>query len=890
MGIQKSKLEIIKLSMADSDDKEFNEPILYMETCVKENNRNLANNGFESVYQFFLSNSYSVNPETKKICNGYMKLLNLEQRLSLKMLLSRSDFELTDNSTERMSTNESDTSERSFNDGIDEMSVHTERTREASTLTTQRDYEREEEEEVTPEYDFSHFWLLERIRMFYMADSVFDLPRMIFTLVKQVENKKCFDIDFIPSPPSFKTKADLNKNIYLPLFSNNPAPLTLFNSFPIPLSNLPIIFNYYLKDDIKLGNVILIKFPTETQMHSGCYVFGYHFNFIGMINHKTLIGVFVNLNKSVNINTLYSDFPGVGDKITSINTISYFSLFQGCDIIELSDKSKYPQPTEMDLIPQQQCYTGLVSTDLVTFFWSTISRDRKKSYTIPRVVRMLYHGYLGDFVVTDEIEPFSIKVHQGMKTTIQDLPYVVLFDHSNKIPFGTISFNVISLLLHYRVPPSTLFDQIPSSIEKKSLETFKLSNPLHYLLSIATEGLKKDERELYIELVKIHAKISKLFEDKRIPWIQSYHLVGIIDPFGVLEAGEVALGIDEVSLNTYGDTVLVSNNNEVHPLSLQRFKIANDKFPLKIFKGVIVFNSKDNFYYLNSTFDNINFSFRSCDFIIIAESREGTKKGLMQYDSTEVVSCMNVNKPFNKLLDVIINQIDLPRKRNLQMHLINSLVNRQMDDFGIYATLLFKLYHTDRIGDVKEGLFNIPFIQTDTNFFGIPLPLNSPQYAFNAMINKFIEQKTNYYIDRFKSNDRKECACRKILEDSYDCNEDYILQAKKQWQTYSRKLAEILGIDKTPTMEFLTGSTIHRSNTIQNQIEGLKKKYRMYSASENERKLTALARYQVVYSQDIQNCPILLSPSFAYIMADLLFINKENQFIIRKTNYEVQAN
>ncbi|KAL7712393.1 RNA-dependent RNA polymerase [Entamoeba marina] len=588
--------------------------IVFVENCVERNDRLRANEGFQKIYEYIFFNVVKITHDLKKTFDRYTKLLNEENRELIKQVIQKKKYyDFSSISTETQAFTE----QSEINDDTNSVAYNMSSIHESELEPFRRPIE--EEKLVEQKHTFSQLWLLDKIRRLYYNEDIYDLPKMIFDKVNNLHPNEMFEKKFVLSPPTFVNREDNLSNVYLPVFSNTPTLLTPTNEYCLRRQTLPLIFKYYLANDVRLGNVILVRSPNKNQINGGCKIFGFFFEFIGIIPKEPFLGVFLNMKYSVDKQILFGDYPGIEDKSSKINSTQYSSLFQTGIFCNSKDIINY-EPEIIETTPyvnEQISFTGIVSTDLVSTIWSNISRDSKESYTIPKVVRMLYCGYFGDFIVTPSIGNSKVKVHKQMKTPINDTSFIILYDHSNTIPYGNISNNIVALLLHYSVPIKTLFDPIPNYISNHLNATLQISNPLHHLISVVD-----DPNDYYIDTVKKFVRFENIILRHQIPLNHSYHLIGVLDPLNELKKGEVVIGLDNPTVKSFGETILVANNNDLHPFSLQRFNIKNDNYSLKSILGVIVFSLYDAYYYLNSSFDSLKFKLRNSDFVIIGENQK----------------------------------------------------------------------------------------------------------------------------------------------------------------------------------------------------------------------------------------------------------------------------
>ncbi|EMD43603.1 Hypothetical protein EHI5A_007360 [Entamoeba histolytica KU27] len=851
--------------------------MIFVKNCVKENNQLRAN---DCINQVFNSISFRKQPFTQKemkYLKKYYTLLTIPNQICLKTILNRvnvNDISIEfEEELQKTCTDITDPSTRTEVSEVD-LGNSNENIPKRNNIVPVTKLQKSE-----PKYSFARYWILDSIRAQHFMKTIQELPKKIFDEVEEINEINVFEKEFVMEKCEFKQRNDINENLYIPMFINVPKKLTPTQEFRIEKDHQPIIFKFFFKDDVKLGNVIIVCRPTEDQMNNGCIVFGqYKFNYIGTIGRNEPFGVFIDFTHSRNSLEFLSHFPGVEDKVSPINCIHYFSIFQKATPIEITDGTYYPDVTIMEIIPDQLTYTGIISYDLVTLYWSKISRDKKSVYSVPTLLRLLYKGYLGDFIVSQTIEN-KVYVHRQMLSPIGDVGQILLFDRSNAVPYGMISHNVVAMLLHYGVKPDLLFSKVEKHVSEKKITSIMTRDNSQYLYSII------DQQEPFSKALKEHINISQLLLQRHIPLYPSYRLVGVLDPYGILEPGEIAIGLVKNILISFGKTALVANNNDIHPLSLKRFIINNSKYPINDFTGCIIFSSKDPYYYVNTEFDSINFTYRRSDFIVFQEKerKEDRQDELMKLDIENVIDMMEVKQPFFNLIGRIINQTSFQQEKFIHSHLLNSLINNDLESFQSFADTFIKLKHTDKIMEVRECLFRIRKIPYSINFFGVPLDAITSHQRFNDLLNTFIEQEAKKIETLYKSSSRKEYANKQLLNDANECNEDLIQQARKQWFYYSTKLNKILKNNPNWLIEFLIGSSL-RKGSQERAIEKLKNKYKLFNCEEKTRRLVALARYKVVYTEQIENETILLSPSFAFILSQELFLTKEETFALQSNN------
>ncbi|ELP86757.1 hypothetical protein EIN_308530 [Entamoeba invadens IP1] len=580
-------------------------------------------------------------------------------------------------------------------------------------------------------------------------------------------------------------------------------------------------------------------------------------------------GVYLNVQNSLNFHTFAQDFPGVEDKQSLLNDITYFSNFQVCQVLELTDSSQLPDPTILDSIPNQLCYTGIISYNLAELYWAKLERDKRGVHSVPNVMRMNYRGYLGDYLISRKVES-TVSVHRQMRTSSGDLG-VIMYDRSNSIPFGMISFNVVAMLLHYGVPPETLLLPVPTYVIEKELGVVSLRDQVSYLYSII------DKNDPYAKAIQEHINLTYLIRHRHIPLRPSYRLVGVIDPFAVLQAGEVALGLERSAFALFGKTVLVASNTTVTPLALQRFQVKNEKLAGVDFTGCVVFNAVDGFYYMNTEFDSVNFNYRKSDFIVISEKDKDTHNKLMELDITPVVQSMKGDESFGALVSKIVNQTDALREKAVNYQLLRALVTKSRGDLDDFSYVLFNLIHTDERIKVKEELFRVPKVPHAPNFFGIQLEPMTPYFRFEELFNGFVEDEARKIEAFYKKDIREKSALKVLMSQAEMCSDEDLENARKQWFHYSVQLKKILDGEQNWLLQFVCGAALKKGG-IERSIESLRRRYRMYNGAPDVRKKVALARYRVVYTEKISQEKAYLSPSFAFLMAETLFLKEQDTF------------
>ncbi|KAL7712394.1 hypothetical protein QTN25_009941 [Entamoeba marina] len=219
---------------------------------------------------------------------------------------------------------------------------------------------------------------------------------------------------------------------------------------------------------------------------------------------------------------------------------------------------------------------------------------------------------------------------------------------------------------------------------------------------------------------------------------------------------------------------------------------------------------------------------------------------------------------FNQYVSKILTQMDEQSIKLLKSHLLISLMEKNMSSFQSFATTYLKLMHTDKLVEVKEEVFGLHKVSTPINFFGVQLLEGSKKKGYE-------------FLQKFQES--KEMICNKtLLEKSKSLPSNIMDQTRKQWFRYSSELGNILKGSPTTQMEYFVGASL-KGGSIEHQLEHLKKKYRIFN-SPIERKQIALARYRLVYTEPLNQKNIILSPSFAYLIPEDLFINSNEAFAV----------
>ena len=312
---------------------------------------------------------------------------------------------------------------------------------------------------------------------------------------------------------------------------------------------------------------------------------------------------------------------------------------------------------------------------------------------------------------------------------------------------------------------------------------------------------------------------------------------------------------------------------------------------MKNYTGCIIFSAQDSFFYFNTHFDSINFTYRKSDFIIIGEREQKQNSDpLMELDSDDLLESMKVNLTFTNIVGRIINQTDSERERIVNLHLLDAIMNNEEELFKDYARTLIKLHHTEKTMEVRESLFRIPKIVTALNFFGIQHNGFTTHKRFDDLLLQTIDNVAVKIQNLYKRTNRKESAIKELLvQADNECSDEMLIQARKQWLYYSAKLMQIVKDNSSYLIEFLIGSTLRKGNQ-ERAIDNLKNKYKLTQLDERTRRLIALARYKVVYTENVEEETIPLSPSFAFILCQELFLDKKETFALHSKNARINLN